>query len=293
VASPSAAPVRPDLMVIGAMKAATSSLHDQLALQDGIFMSDPKEPCYFSDDDVYGRGDTWYSSLFAGAAPDDLCGESSTHYTKLPRHPLTVDRIAAHGSTPTFLYMLRNPIDRLVSHYIHDWSFNVVPDTIEQAIVDNPDLVDFGRYGHQLRPYVERFGAERIHVVLFEQFRGDPQAVLDGIGTFLGVETPMIHRALDAANVSSARMRSSPWRDRLLDNRVAAAARRRFVPKAVRERVAGRWQMHDRPEMSPSLRAELEQRFDEDLADLADLVGIDLSCATFAATALESSGPRD
>jgi hypothetical protein len=272
---------RPDFIVIGAMKSATSTLHDQLSRQDGFFLSTPKEPCYFSDDDVFAQGDDWYRSLFADAAGSDLCGESSTHYTKLPRHPLTVDRIAAHPSTPKFIYMLRHPVDRLVSHYVHDWSFNVVPDTIGAAIAANPDFVDFGRYAHQIRPYVERFGRERIHIVLFEHLLADPQRVLNDIGAFLGHDGELRWHEIEAANVSSARMRSSPWRDRLLDNKAVATARRALVPKSARERVAGLWQMKDRPELPDALRAELEERFDEDLADLSGLLGLELTCESF------------
>jgi hypothetical protein len=282
VSAPSAASARPDFIVIGAMKSATSSLHDQLSRQDGFFLCTPKEPCYFSDDDVFAQGEDWYQALFAGAAETDLCGESSTHYTKLPRYPHTVDRIAAHSSTPKFIYVLRHPVDRLVSHYVHDWSFNVVPDTIGAAIDANPDLVDFGRYAYQIRPYVEHFGRDRIHAVRFERFTADPQRELDGIGAFLGHEGPLRWQELEAANVSAQRMRSSPWRDKLLDNKFAATVRRAVVPKSVRERVAGLWQMQDRPELPDALRAELEEIFDEDLADLSDLLGIDLSCETFA-----------
>ncbi len=278
----SVASARPDFIVIGAMKSATSSLHDQLSRQDGFFLSTPKEPCYFSDDDVFAQGDGWYQALFAGAAETDLCGESSTHYTKLPRHPHTVDRIAAHPSAPKFVYMLRHPVDRLVSHFVHDWSFNVVPDTIGAAIDANPDFIDFGRYAYQIRPYVERFGRERIHIVLFEHLKADPQRVLDDVGAFLGHEGRLCWQEIEAANVSSQRMRSSPWRDRLLDNKVAATARRTLVPKSVRSRVAGLWQMKDRPELPDLLRAELEDRFDEDLADLSDLLGLELSCESFA-----------
>ncbi|HTO70120.1 MAG TPA: sulfotransferase, partial [Myxococcota bacterium] len=77
----------PDFAIIGAMKCGTSTLHEQLALRSGFFMSRPKEPNFFSDDDQYARGVGWYAGLFAGAAPGQLCGESSTHYTKLPTYP--------------------------------------------------------------------------------------------------------------------------------------------------------------------------------------------------------------
>ncbi len=74
----------PDFIIIGAMKSATSTLHNQLSAQPGIFMSTPKEPNFFSDDDIYNQGLSWYSGLFSDANARDICGESSTHYTKLP-----------------------------------------------------------------------------------------------------------------------------------------------------------------------------------------------------------------
>ena len=63
---------RPDFMVIGAMKCATSTLHEQLARQPGLFMSTPKEPNFFSDDDVHARGMAWYEALFADAPAGSL-----------------------------------------------------------------------------------------------------------------------------------------------------------------------------------------------------------------------------
>jgi hypothetical protein len=84
---------RPNFIIIGAMKCATSTLHEQLARQPGFFMSQPKEPNFFSDDSAYARGEDWYLGLFAGTRPGDICGESSTHYTKLPTYPGTVGMV--------------------------------------------------------------------------------------------------------------------------------------------------------------------------------------------------------
>ena len=61
---------RPDFIVIGAMKSATTTLHEQLARQPGIFMCHPKEPNFFSDDENYARGWGWYGSLFRAAGGD-------------------------------------------------------------------------------------------------------------------------------------------------------------------------------------------------------------------------------
>ncbi|MGR3434230.1 MAG: sulfotransferase, partial [Shimia sp.] len=70
----------PDFLIIGAMKCGTTTLAAQLGRQDGVFVCDPKEPFYFSDDAVHARGPDWYRGLFAAAAPGDLKGEGSTRY---------------------------------------------------------------------------------------------------------------------------------------------------------------------------------------------------------------------
>jgi hypothetical protein len=78
----------PDFFILGAMKCGTTTLAAQLGRQDGVFMCEPKEPFYFSDDDVYARGPEWYHSLFRAAAPGDLIGEASTRYTMRAGAPL-------------------------------------------------------------------------------------------------------------------------------------------------------------------------------------------------------------
>ncbi len=102
----------PDFIVIGAMKSATTTLHEQLARQRGLFMSRSKEPSFFSDDENYARGIEWYASFFAGAGDHLLVGESSTHYTKLPTHPHTVERMVRALPRVKLIYVMWHPIDR-------------------------------------------------------------------------------------------------------------------------------------------------------------------------------------
>ena len=99
-------------LVIGAMKCGTSSLHEQLSRRPNFFLSTPKEPNFFGDDDQFRKGTVWYESLFAGASPGQRCGESSTHYTKLPDHPHTVDRMHALIPGARLVYVMRHPIER-------------------------------------------------------------------------------------------------------------------------------------------------------------------------------------
>src|SRR5512142_3502978 len=142
----------PDFIIIGAMKCATSTLHEQLAIQPGLFMSRPKEPNFFSDDDIYAKGWDWYRGLFEGADERALCGESSTHYTKLPTYPHTVARIRRHLPRVKLIYIMRDPIERLISHYLHESIRGQINVSVDQAIEQHPELTAFGLYSRQLEP---------------------------------------------------------------------------------------------------------------------------------------------
>ena len=82
----------PDFIIIGAMKCGTSSLHEQLALRPGIFMSRPKEPNFFSDGSNFERGLDWYGALFseacaAAANPSRWLGASVRMRFEVARAP--------------------------------------------------------------------------------------------------------------------------------------------------------------------------------------------------------------
>ncbi len=272
----------PDFIIIGAMKSATSSLHEQLARQPGIFMSTPKEPNFFSDDDVYAQGMAWYTGLFSAAPPDALCGESSTHYTKLPTHPHTVNRIAEAVPDARFVYVMRHPIDRLVSHYIHEWTTRVIDAPIDEAVTTHPELIEYGLYTKQLAPYIEQFGAGRILPVFFDCVNRNSQAELERVCRHIGyTATPAWVEDLGERNVSKDRLRKSRLRDALVYAPGISFVRKHLVPQSMRDRVKGLWQMRERPALGEETERMLKARFDEDLATLGAWLGVPLTCDTF------------
>jgi hypothetical protein len=283
---------RPDFLVIGAMKCATSTLHDQLAAQPGIFMSDPKEPNFFSDEDRWSRGWEWYEGLFAAGQGAVLRGESSTHYTKLPTHPQTVARIRSGLPDARFVYVMRDPVERLVSQFIHEWTERTVSGSLDASVDRYPRLVAYSRYAMQLRPYLETFGPERVLPVFFERLRSEPQLELERIVRFLGFEGEVTWQSdRGAKNASRERLRRSPWRDFLVDQPLLARLRRRFVPASLRERVKDLWRTRERPTFSPAVRERVERELDRDLAELSQWLGLELTCADFAERA-KTAVPR-
>ncbi len=272
----------PDFVIIGAMKCGTSTLHAQLAAQKQFFMSEPKEPNYFSDDDVYCKGERWYRGLFAGAPQGVIKGESSTHYTKLPTYPQTVERLAALIPDAKFVYVMRDPVDRLVSHYIHEWTQGVITCPIDEAIETHPELVAYSRYAYQLEPFVARFGTARILPVIFEKMTAAPDVELKRIAAFLDAAGDVAwEKDLEAQNVSAERIRKFPGYSVIVDNPVATFLRRRLVPRSFRDRVKSNLQMRERPELSASRIAALNEIFERDLAALESLIGAPMTRADF------------
>ena len=202
----------PHFIVIGAMKSATTTLHEQLARQRGLFMSRSKEPNFFSDDENYARGIEWYASFFAGAGDHLLLGESSTHYTKLPTHPHTVERMVRALPRVKLIYVMRHPIDRLTSHYLHELTVGQISVGLEEAVERHPELVDYGRYSMQLEPYLRVYGPESILPLFFNRLVDQPDRELARLGPFLGVHEPLCwDHTLKPQNVGRERTAKAPY----------------------------------------------------------------------------------
>jgi len=278
---------KPDFIIIGAMKSATSTLHEQLSLQDGIFMTTPKEPNYFSDDDVYAKGDGWYESLFAGAKLGDLCGESSTYYTKLPDYPLTLSRMSAKLKSPKLVYVMRHPVDRLVSHYIHQWSQHVMNCDINQAINEYDELIDYGCYAKQIKPYITEYGIENILFIFMEAIKERPQEQLEKVADFIGYQGQVEwQEALPQQNISSEKIRTFPGYRLLIDGTFMEWARRKFIPQWFRDIIKVKLMKKSRPEISVVNKLKLEAYFDQDLLELAELLGCEkLTCDNYKSIA--------
>ena len=83
---------------------------------------------------------------------------------------------------------MRDPVDRIVSQYIHEWSVHKIDAdcSIDDAVHQHPELIDYSRYHMQLVPYIERYGIEAILPVFFERLTREPQTQLERICAHVG-----------------------------------------------------------------------------------------------------------
>jgi hypothetical protein len=180
----------PDFLIIGAMKAGTTTLYRDLLTNPAVAMPTRKEPHTLCDDAVLSdAGKADYAALFASARPEQICGEASTGYTKLPIRTGVPERaMQVLGPKLKLIYIMREPVSRIISHHHHLYANGTVGMDINEAVRSCPDLLNFSRYAMQIQPWIEMFGREQILLLQFEQFVSDRHGAAEKVCAFLGIE---------------------------------------------------------------------------------------------------------
>jgi hypothetical protein len=189
----------PNLFVIGAMKSGTTYLHDLLSAHPDIFMSPVKEPCYFVEKDelkkiapsMWSMG-IWrsrdnYLNLFSEARDEKYRGESSTLYTYFPHLGNVPERICESDSSAKLIYLVRNPLERTLSHYWHDVRIESVFYDPNKIMEEDSYYMNISNYALQLEQYLQLFPIENIHVCTFERLISNPTDTLNNIFRWLEV----------------------------------------------------------------------------------------------------------
>jgi hypothetical protein len=178
----------PNFLVIGAMKSGTSSFAHYLGMHPEVFMSENKEPAFFSRPERFALGLSWYGSLFEDAGAAVARGEASTGYTKYPAFSGTPERIAAAIPDVRLMYLVRHPIERIRSQYLHQVLRGQEKRTLVQIFADNGDhYLDLSRYSLQLDQYLEFFDREQLLVLTSDQLRTDRVETMNRAYEFIGV----------------------------------------------------------------------------------------------------------
>jgi hypothetical protein len=177
----------PNLIVIGAQKCGTTSLHSYLDAHPEISMSRRKETNFFLRNGNWERGVDWYASNFDPAA--SVRGESSPDYTNLPESAGTADRMHSVVPRAKLIYLVRDPLDRMASQYMHRRATGLERRSLTDALSDPLDTyVTRSCYATQLKPFLERFPREQILIETNERLLRDRQATVRRIFEFLGVD---------------------------------------------------------------------------------------------------------
>ena len=190
----SVAPVIPQFLIIGAVKAATTWLNFQLQQCERIFI--PKaEPKFFSQD--FERGFAWYAGFFRDARPDQLVGEQSADYLA---HPLAAQRLASALPHAPLIAQLRDPVDRAYSDYCMLYRRGTVGPNIEEYLdprrAEFRRFLDNGLYYQHLVRWQSLFPAEQLLVFLFEDVIELPEWTIRMVGRHIGLDQDILPRPM-------------------------------------------------------------------------------------------------
>jgi hypothetical protein len=267
--------VLPDLIVIGAAKCGTTSLHEYLDEHPEISMSREKELHFFVDRKNWGRGLAWYESQFDASAP--VRGESSPGYSAYPLYTGVAERMARVVPDVKLVYLVRDPVERVVSHYTHRTVNWPEMGTLAEALADphvREWLVTPSRYWLQLEQYLEHFPAEQILVVDSDELRASLPRIFEFAGVDPSFESAAFERAHNAGTGRTRRNRAGEAVSTLLERTLGPAR-----SQALRERAPQALKSPFRYEVGPAaltgeLRAELEDELRGDAEQLRAHTGL-------------------
>ncbi len=268
--------MRVNFMIIGAQKSGTTSLAAQLADHPQIGFSRIKEPGFFNSTADWEGNLEGYHELFEGGS-GPLFGEASTMYTFLPEAPSTCRRIHAYNPEMKLIYIMREPVARLISHYSHSVARGMEQRPPQEAVNEDPRYINNGRYAVQIRPYIELFGRENVLLLIFEEYIADPDHTLREVADFLGVsgdgfQQPDESRQNRSVGVPHLKYTSM---EKFTQTKFFQAVRD-YVPEELRHTVRYRLlsnKLEAAPVFTPELQETLWRFFVDDVSSIEDLLG--------------------
>ena len=177
-----------DLFIIGSQKCGTTSLAKWLNQHPNLSLCSDKEPSYFSIK-FNDLSEIDYHNLFhEKEKKNKLFFEASTSYTNYPLFPEVPKRIFEYNKNAKFIYIVRDPIERIKSHYRHNWIKGYTRKNFIDEVLKNSEYLFFSSYGLQLRQYLNYFPIERIYITSLEKLLDNKIEELNNIFDFLGIK---------------------------------------------------------------------------------------------------------
>jgi hypothetical protein len=265
-------------LIIGTMKGGTTSLYHYLSAHPEVFVSETKELHYFVAEKNLSRGIGWYQQQFNTAGGAKALGEASPDYTKYPLYQGVPERIASLMPSVRLIYAIRNPLERIRSHYLHDVARGRERRPIAEAVPGNEHYLAPSRYALQIERYLEHFSREQLLVVTSESLRHDRPAVMRRVHDFIDV-TPDLSAPVPDLEFNQTDRKTSPGLLLRAARQVPGASRLRLIaPRQVMtaERLLGTTRRPidlESAAMSEELARRLLDELEPDLARLHAHVG--------------------
>ena len=267
----------PNVIIIGAQKCGTSSLHYYLGLHPQIFMSAEKELNFFIEQLNWHRGLEWYRAQFSATA--EVRGEASPNYTTYPHRKGVVERMHRIVPDAKLIYLVRDPVERIISHYRHNLAQHQQKKPLE-VLMQDPDNKYFAnsRYALQLEQYLRYYPLSQILIVQQETLRALRRETLQRVFHFLGVDPDFFDPRMNwERHRTDRKMQKSP-----LGRRIEQIPPLRWLRRRIPSHM--RWPLDriiygpfsrppERPAVSAALRRFAAEQLAEDVQRLRALTG--------------------
>ncbi len=180
----------PTFLIVGAARSATTTLWDHLRAHPDVFMPEVKEPSFFVEQYGWRYGLDWYLSLFDGSEESVARGEASVLYTQAHNHPGVPERIARLVPEIRLVYLVRHPVERLLSQYRYEARLKRVR-PIDEVLLD-PGFLSISMYAFQLERFLRHFERDQILWLTTDELGRDPIATVQRTLRFVGVPSAWV-----------------------------------------------------------------------------------------------------
>ena len=273
----------PDFAVIGAMKSGTSSMHYYLRQHPQIAMSAKKELNFFVEEINWRLGQQWYESHFSAADRRQLCGEASPNYAKWPHFGGVPERMHDLLPNAKLIYLVRDPVARIVSHYMHNVSRGRFNRDLTHYLEHSAGkhLMATSCYFTQIQRFLRYYRSDQVLIVQSEQLLSERRETLRRVFEFLGVdalfETPKFDMIRHASECKLRRRWAARLLARTLGNRCVKPLEKlvsKTRPIPWRDAIFSPFFSRiDRPVIGEEVREKLSARLQREVDQLADLTG--------------------
>lgn len=250
------------------MKCATSTVCAYLEDHPDVYMVPNCDPNFFSDNEKYSKGIGWYSELFRSFDGQKACGEGSNNYTAGEMFPDTAERIAKYNSNIKLIYMVRHPVDRIVSAWLQNRSDSgdEVPANLDQAIIDRHErFIDQSLYWKNISRYRLHFDEEQIFVGFMEDLRENSTSFFQRLTSFLEVD---FVASIEKSHQNPSQGKKIPSKTYTLVNQMPfSGALKKVFPARLKQYAKQHLfstMVTKRPELSPGLRKWVLNEVKED-----------------------------
>ena len=271
-----------DFMIIGAMKSGTTSLSQLLSKHPEVCFCGKKEPHFFSKSSNWRTQIKEYRELYH-PLDGQICGEASTTYTFYPTFNKDVWQ-ALHSFNPQLklIYIMRDPVDRIVSHYMHCYSRGYTSEPFEDVVLTQSMYINISRYFVQIKPYIELFGRKQVLLLTFEEFISDKTASMGKIAAFLGIDASLFDSINDVhINKSVGEYKRSIKAENLSRNSLVQKVKPLF-PKLFRQTVfnvidsINRKKLDAKPNVPEEVEKAIHDLVISDVLEVEKLMGREL-----------------